>query len=457
MNTVSRIKVSGFIVNIILLIILNFVLPNDTIYDFGLKFVVYSISSIIILSTIQKSILSAINILYVTFVLFQAGIPIAFFLFDGYSNCYISFFSESNILQSCRLTLFSIEILTLSLIIFYKNNSSKNKTFFTKFQFIENKKFMYKIGNLLFWLSALIVIPLYAYVAFLSISIGFSQETRSIVANNSVFNLSRAFFFPSFFVMLCYGRNAKSYAYAKLIFLLVCILSLVSGNRTDGILYLFAYCFYSNFNYIKNLKNQIRLIIYLSLILYIAVYIGKARIYDNIEDLSVFKSIIEEMGFNFFSICFVRTYIPDYFDFEYGLTYINSIVCMIPKSIDFFDYLKPLRDSLPSYWLYDLNSLFYDGFFDFGTGFSFIAESYMNFSSYSSFTSAIYGFMLCIIFSNSLDRICCWQRYLQIIFFISFLTFPRRSFAELLNIIEYNVLGILVLSYVIYTLFKRKI
>jgi len=457
MIIVSRIKLFALIVNFILLIILNFVLPNDTINDFGLKFFVYSICSILILAIIQKSILSAVNILFVTFVLFQAGIPIAYFLFDGYSSFYISFFSETNILESCKLTLISIEILTFSLIIFCKNNSSTNKTIFIKFQFIENKKFMYKIGNNLFWLSAIVVVPLYVYVANLTIQYGFSQATRGIISSNNIFNLCRAFFFPSFFIMLCYGRNAKSYNYAKLFFLFVCVLALIIGDRTEGILYLFAYCYYSNYNYLKNINNQLRLIVFISLILYVAVYIGKARVNYSTENISVFKSIIEEMGFNFFSICFVRTYIPDYFDFEYGSTYINSIVCMIPKSIDFLDYLKPLRDSLPTLWLYDLNSVFYDGLFDFGTGFSFMAESYMNFSSYGSFTSAVYGFVLCLIFSNCSERISCWQRYIQIIFFISFLTFPRRSFSELLNVIEYSIFGVFVLSYVLFTAFKRKI
>lgn len=110
---------------------------------------------------------------------------------------------------------------------------------------------------------------------------------------------------------MCYGKEKQFTKIAKYIFYFTCILALLSGNRTDGILWLITYFYYNRLDYGDKRKHQIGLVIGIAVIVYLAVYIGQSRISNEmVSSKNVIMGIIGEMGFNFTSICFVMNYVP---------------------------------------------------------------------------------------------------------------------------------------------------
>ncbi len=438
----TRKRLLMFFFHVIIIFIVNLISCDEiTIANYGMIFLLYSSFSFLCLVSIQKKIVSPINILYGTFVLFQAGVPIAFFIKENYSNYYITLFSAEMVLAAAKYTLWSIEAFSLTLLLFLDPRSKKKKRiFFSRNAAVNNDTHVFFIARIFFIITAAVILPLYAYVAFLSIRLGFSQEIRSLVATNSFFNLIRAFFFPSFFLLVCYGKEKSFTRVAKYIYVIVCIFALLSGNRADGILWLITYFYYNRLSEKNTVFNKILIILGVGLIVFVAAYIGQTRLGSSSSDMSsVLINLIGEMGFNFFSICFVMLYVPSARGFLFGLSYIESIICMLPKSLDVLHLFDSMRNSLPAQWLYNINHERFGTLLDFGTGFSMIGESYMNFSWAGFLISALYGFILCKVFNGQWNNDNKWEKYIQMTVFLGLLTFPRRGFIEFLNVISYSI------------------
>ena len=106
----TRKRLLMFFFHVIIIFIVNLISCDEiTIANYGMIFLLYSSFSFLCLVSIQKKIVSPINILYGTFVLFQAGVPIAFFIKENYSNYYITLFSAEMVLAAAKYTLWSIE------------------------------------------------------------------------------------------------------------------------------------------------------------------------------------------------------------------------------------------------------------------------------------------------------------------------------------------------------------
>lgn len=455
----SRKKIVILVIQIIMIIIINTMGIKFNISVYGSIILMYSLISFMCIVNIQKKIITPINILYISFILFQAGIPIAYCINDKYFNYYMLLFSNELIMKAAKYTLWSIETFSMGLIIALKSDVSESKKMlFTNSAAINNQIYVYKMARIIFSLTMVVVVPLYVFVAYLSVSTGFSQVTRSLIASNAIFNLARAFYIPSFFLLVCYGKEKQFTKIAKYIFYFTCILALLSGNRTDGILWLITYFYYNRLDYGDKRKHQIGLVIGIAVIVYLAVYIGQSRISNEmVSSKNVIMGIIGEMGFNFTSICFVMNYVPTITRFKYGFTYFNSILCMMPKSLDILHIFDSLNNSLPIQWLFDMNHLKYGGLLDFGVGFSTIAESYMNFANMGIVVSFLYALLLCGVFNRKWNRNSNWEKYIQMILFLAFMTFPRRAFNELINNIEYSIFLIALLLIAFYRLIKGKI
>ena len=440
-------------IHIILIFIINiFAFEETELKGYGMFYLLYSSFTFICLVKIQKKIITPINILYGAFVLFQSGVPIAYFIKENYYNYYITLFPKEIVLDAAKYTLWSIEAFSFALIVFLKTRNIKKKNIiFSKVAALNNDAHVFSIARIIFIVTSIVMLPLYAYVAFLSVRLGFSQEIRSIVASNSFFNLIKAFFFPSFFLLVCYARERTFTKIASYIFILMCILALLSGNRTDGVLWLLTYFYYNKSADKGTIFNKIIVLFGVIAIVFVAVYIGQTRIGKTASGAtSILISLIGEMGFNFFSICFVMMYVPSARAFLLGSSYVESIICMIPKSLDFLHVFDSMRNSLPAQWLYNINHERFGSLLDFGTGFSMIGESYMNFSWAGFLMSALYAFMLCKVFNGQWNVDSKWGKYIQMTFFLGLLTFPRRGFIEFLNVISYSIFFltlILVLTY----------
>ena len=219
-------------IHTILIILIN-IFSGDwsELSKYGMIYLLYSAFTFICLINIQKNVITPINILYGSFVLFQTGVPIAFFLKEDYSNYYIKLFSSEIVLNAAKYTLWSIEAFSLALLFFLNPyNKKKKNIIFSNVKALNSSKHVFSIARIMFVVTSVVILPLYAYSALLSIRFGFSQEIRSIVATNSFFNLMRAFFFPSFFLLISYEKEHVFTKVSTYIFILVCIFALLSGN-----------------------------------------------------------------------------------------------------------------------------------------------------------------------------------------------------------------------------------
>ena len=425
---------------------------------YGMLFAVYSVFSFSCLVFLQKRLITPINILYMTFILFQTGVPIAYFIDSDYVNPYINLFGNNLVLSAARYTLWSIQAMSLVLVIAINlENNKKKKILFSKIGAINDKRYVYSVAKVMYIATSLIVVPLYTSVAFLTLLRGFSQEIRSLIAANAIFNLVRAFYCPSFFLLVCYGREKSFTKIAKYLFFFTCVMSLVSGNRTDGILWLITYFYYSQTDHKNKGKNQVVLTLGFIVIILLAVYIGQSRMSSgNVTLTSSFMNVIGEMGFNFMSICFVMSYVPAITSFKYGMTYLGSVLCMFPKTLDVLHILDTIRYNLPAQWLYDINHRRYGTLLDFGTGFSMIGETYMNFADFGFIICGVYALLLCQIFGGQWNKDSCWEKYVQMSLLLGFLTFPRRAMIELLNNIAYSIFFVAIILIVFYRSFEKE-
>lgn len=230
-------------------------------------------------------------------------------------------------------------------------------------------------------------------------------------------------------------------------FLYICGASLIIGDRTTGISWLlvFFYDIYSNY---QGKRNKVILDILLCLGIFLvgilSAFIAYNRVASTGEQMGIleimragiFTRIIEELGFNFYSISFVNLFVPSSYDYQYGLSYIYSFLSLIPSTFDFWGVKENIVN--PTQWLLLANHSEFGSLLDFGTGFSFIAETYMNFSWLGCVVSFIMPLFLRNIFgpyivSNN------WERYVRLIFIFILITFPRRSLVESLVVVEYAI------------------
>lgn len=415
----------------------------------------------------QKKLVSLINIIYMSYVLFQFGIPIVYAVDPGYSNFYVNLFNITTIFTSAKYSIYSIIIfamfLSFSLMRAAKNRESK--IIFQNCRAMRDEKFVKGAGLIILILSGFVAIPLYTAVALLSIKNGFSQATRGILSISPIFNLARALFMPSCTLVLCYDKRRNACRYIVMaLFIIVCVENLIIGNRAEGIAWLLVYI-YMNYktDFIKN-KWSRNIFIFLGILFLMiaSVYIAQSRISkDSLPLVSIIKNgilrqFVGEAGFNFISICLITDYVPRIAPFRYGTTYLHSILTMIPKSLD-MGLLSNVRDNMPGIWLVKINHEVFNGLLDFGTGFSFNAETYMNFGRFGLIVVAFFATIIGKIINERTDQPTPWQMYIQLIALMALQTFPRRTFSEMLSSLKYSILFIGAYLIILYKIYNKRI
>lgn len=412
---------------------------------------IYFVVTLISLCCCQKNYISPISAIYCVYGFFQAGVPFLYALFPNYHNYFIDLFSQELLVKAQFYTLYSLEAFGIAMIFFLKsgNKMYRSSIMFTKRNAVNDEAYVYKISKILFVITGVVMIPLYTTVAVLSIKNGFSQITRSLIAANGLFNLARAMFIPSFFLLIIYGKDKNFTKIAKIVFFYLCVASLLSGIRTDGILWLLTYMYAKSISDEIKVRGNFKILISVVGIVLVAIYIGQSRVGQDLGGslIDVLIKIIGEMGFNFTTICFVMMYVPSSTPFQVGITYIKSFIAMFPNSLDFLHIFSNIENTIGCQWLNDQNHLHYGTLLDFGAGFSTIGESYMNFGWFGIGISVLVAFVVCSIFVDGKKMISKWDKYVYTAMFLAFLTFPRRAFNEFLSNIEYSVflLGILLI------------
>ena len=184
-----------------------------------------------------------------------------------------------------------------------------------------------------------------------------------------------------------------------------------------------------------------------------SVWIAEFRFDGKIDSNGLFgvlESLIEEMGFNFTSICFTKHFVPEVENYRYGLSYFYSIICLFPKSLDFTGAVSYSFNELPEIWLGNTLHNAYGTTYDFGVGFSVIAESYFNFGEFGWILVLIQSLIInWLIDDNEYYNNSLFGKYIQLVMLYSLITYPRRSINTLFKTIEYSIILVIIIIWIL--------
>lgn len=428
-------------------------------YDVFLRVCRIGLVSIVLESILlvwqQKRIITIINMFFLLFCLFQFGIPICFALDKNYYTYHLMNFDNEILIKASVYTILSMSLLatSFSAMLAHKKRLSKKNLLF-KSSTLNDKKIVTSVSKSIFTLTSIIVLPLYLYVTYLSLSNGFSQQTRAILSSSNLFNIARSLFYSSGILYLCYNNNKRQSKSNKLIegiIIFSIVLTFFIGARGEGLTWLVAY-FYGKKTIIKEtkLKKEWLFILVLILLALVSVVIAEIRYSSgtNIADVikgNVLNKFISELGFNFTSICYVMLYTPKTLRFQYGYTYILSLLSLVPSTIDFLGFSKYFRSQLPLYKLAELLHQDFFGSLDFGVGFSFNAEAFYNFSWFGILTVVpLSAFFVWIEREDDIEK-NDWNKYVKIIVLRNLFMFPRQMSFEFVNSLLYQIVFIAII------------
>ena len=437
---------------IVLLFISLFVLDSVSGFRNGcIAGTILILINFIIYLMYQKKVFTAVNIIFLAFILFQFGIPILYAIDPNYSNWYINRFNDVNLLSSLKYTIICIEFFSTGLILSDKKNkvnlnSSKND----KKGYLDdsNSSTIYFVAKVLFLFTGLVSFPLAIYVAYLASIHGYNYiKVDSMGIYNGVTRICQALIVPSILLLIIYAPNESIKKIYKVIAFIYAILLVFTGARTTSLALILVVVLMGNLDLNKKmkLKNKIFIIVAGFLLLFVGTFVAQYRFSGEVKEFSIIgtvESVVEEMGFNFTSLPFTKLFIPKSEGFKYGLSYLASIICLIPRSLDPTGLIDKLYNVLPELWLADNLHLKFGKLYDFGVGYSVIAESFFNFGKIGFITIFFQGFIIGKLLN--IHENTKFKKYVKYIMLFSLITYPRRSFLTLLKSLEYCIFLIMI-------------
>lgn len=438
----------------ILLLIISYLVLYD-INDFRKGCIIGTILillNFVIYLFYQKKIFNVGNVMAISFVLFQFGIPILYAIDSNYTNWYISRFSDINLITSLRYTVVCVEFFLLGLIISYSEYPKNKRTKkMVKYSFLndENSKTIYLVSKILFILTGIVAFPLAIYVAYLALLYGYNYiKMDSMGIYNGITRICQELIVPSLLLLIIYAPNNKNKRIYKIIAMTYAFLLIFTGARTTSLSLILVLLLMENIEDKKkmNFKNKIFVVVASFILLFIGTFIAQYRYNGKIKTFSItntVESVVEEMGFNFTSLPFTKIFIPSSENIKYGLSYIASLLFLIPRTIDFTGTIDKIYNILPELWLANNLHLRFGSLYDFGVGYSVIAESFYNFGNYGFFIILFQGIIVGKLLNISIDT--KFKKYVKHIMLFCLITYPRRSFLTLLKSLEYCVVLIIIL------------
>lgn len=233
---------------------------------------------------------------------------------------------------------------------------------------------------------------------------GYGDATDDILGNSSVgyiIQLIANMFMPALVVLLgeklILKRNDK-------FLLIICIIStfptFYTGGRSPGVMMILA--IFSTYILFKQDKIKWTSIIFYLVMGYIAlVIISTIKDFRYISGKTVssffklfgdhfvdaVKSILYELGWNLSSLVYTKNVVPSYYNYKYGLSYFWGLLNGIPNVLgqwgDNVNKYSALSD-----WLTNLRNT------GSGTGYTLIAETYINFGSFGLTVNLLWGFLV---------------------------------------------------------------
>lgn len=414
--------------------------------DFQLSCVIGTVLatlSLINILVFKKKIIDPIIVFYVAFILFQYGLPIIRAFNPSFYSFYLTLFTEENLIYCSNLTILCILFAGLSIVLIGGRQIGKPRSIVSD----DRRKMI--------WLIFLFVALLTgAYSIYIQIRmIGYARiygynyvKTDTMGITNSLSRLTDALFVPSVIILLVYSKSKLQSIFAFALALLFAVLSIFGGGRTValGIMLALGYFLYTRFLLKRFGKASILIAgLFIFLVAYAAVFVAALR-QDYSTDFTfakVIESVFDEMGFNFTSICFTRLYINSPGQFIDGQSYANLVLLFIPKSVDSTGFLETLFNNIPDTWLAAQLATTYGTFFEWGVGFSLIAEAYMNFGDYAYLAIFVISFLITwIVDRENIGNAKLFNEYVKTIMMSSLITLPRRSSYFIVKEIEYCII-----------------
>lgn len=282
--------------------------------------------------------------------------------------------------------------------------------------------------------------------------------TTHVVQSGILNTFSNFFRYGVLFLMLGYRKHIIKSKLIYVIYNLFLLVPMFSGNRFNSILFMIlgAYVYFCVIEKNKSKMLLLKLIILSFFVLTLLNVIADFR-QSNLSYIEIAKRIPEyllennvifdalgEFGVTFYSSYYSILCIPLYVSFGYGLTYIASLITVIPNIGNIYSIFE-------RYILYTNN---FPSHYRAGLGGSYIGELYYNFG----WISILFGLMLGIIiiyiekkFKTSVYN----QQWLNVIrilpLFVILLMWIRGYFREFIRAYCWNIL----LIYLILLIFNK--
>mgnify|MGYP004505461943 FL=1 len=439
------------------------------LYSPSLVFVKYSRFGVIVLlldfvlfCIAQKRIVTIQTLFLMLFVLFQFGLPIVYAFNPKHYNFYMTLFSEETLIGAVKYTIFAIQIYIIiaTCVISNQNHAEKKgnvgkwtKTILTHPRDVEDA------ALLLFIITAVVAVPvnLWSAVRALTADGAIGNLYRGAMAANGLTRFLQEFFFSSALLYLCFSNKKMRKKVVTAAYLVVALSMILVADRSGGVtaLIVCALYYYYTGDKRKRKKNTVVLIGIGIILAIVSSAVANIRSGESRQSvISLLLSALEEMGFNFTSLCFVMDYIPSRTSYRLGMSYVAALILLIPKSLGLRSVYPKLQSYLGETWLWNANNLYGRDFLSFGVGFSLIAESYYNFS----WCGLVVMIPLAVIITHFLKEKKvenAWSLYIRLALMLSFFTAPRRQFHSVIKAIEYSVF-FMALYILVYIRTRRK-
>lgn len=423
---------------------------------------IMSIVLVIIQVNYENGVIRPFVIVLICFELFQIGLPMLYGFDKNYTNWNMEFINIKNRTESLIFTIYCIHAFVIGGCLGLSDNTRKKINIRNKY--LKDSKLIRKIALLLSVATGIVAIPLSGFIAILSMRYGYTYIKVDTMGINSGFtNMIRTVFPAAIFLLLIYSKPKFEKKIVLFFIILYSGLSMIAGGRTVG-LSMFMTLIYYFYNSNEGTTKKKKISQYLFIIgavcslLIILVLVRVMRMGQSMEGFNFFtivESVIEEMGFNFTSICFTKMYVPVSTAYQFGKSYLYAIICLIPTSLDPIGVINALKQIGPEQWLASQLHATYGTTFDYGVGYSVIAESFYNFGNLGFLIVMIQGYIIQKILSIRFEKNNKFGMYIKVIMLWALTTYPRRSFYTLEKALEYNVLLIIVAILIIGSMLKR--
>lgn len=451
-----------------LCVLLYSVLRID-VYSSSLAFVKYSrfgvavlLLDLVLFCIAQEKIVTVQTLFLMLFVLFQFGLPVVYAFDPKHYNFYMTLFSEKTLTSAVKYTILAIQtyIVVATCVIANRNRAEKSnevgkwaKTILAHPREVEDA------ALLLFIITAIVAVPvnLWSAVRALTAGVAIGNLYRGAMAANGLTRFFQEFFFSSALLYLCFSNKKVRKKAVAAVYLVVAFSMVLVADRSGGVTALIVYalyCYYTG-DERKKKKNAIVLIGIGIVLAIVSSAVASIRSGESSQGgINLLFSALEEMGFNFTSLCFVIDYVPSRTSYRLGMSYIVALILLIPKSLGLGSVYPKLQSYLGETWLWNANKLYGRDFLSFGVGFSMIAESYYNFS-WGGLAVMIPLAGIITHFLKEKKNENAWSLYIRLALMLSFFTVPRRQFQSVIKAIEYSVF-FMALYLLVYIGTKRK-